>query len=155
MLISESPTWSLPVDEVISALAGASPSTSEPTRLLAALRQCVEATGVQPTTLEGLRAASPEIASDLDAYLRVRGAHVFSRYDIDGVTLGELPDLVLASVMGAEETARTDDPEGRAISLRALVPASDRARFDELLAEARLAMDLRDDNVRTRRVDMR
>ena len=146
MLISESATWSLPVDEVIGALAGASPSTSEPTRLLAALRQRIDAAGVQPTTLEEPRAASPEIAADLDAYLRVRGAHVFSRYDIDGVTLGELPDLVLASVMGAEETPRTDDPEGLAASLRARVPVADRARFDELLTEARLAMDLRDDN---------
>jgi phosphohistidine swiveling domain-containing protein len=54
--------------------------------------------------------------------------------------------VVLASVLGAEEIARTDDPEGLAASLRARVPAAERARFDELLAEARLAMDLRDDN---------
>jgi pyruvate,water dikinase len=146
MLISESAAWSLPVGEVISALAGASPSTSEPTRLLAALRQRVEASGVHPTTLEGLRAASPKIAADLDAYLRLRGTHVFSRYDIDGVTLGEVPDVVLASVLGAQDVARADDPEGLAASLRARVPAAERARFDELLAEARLAMDLRDDN---------
>ena len=76
----------------------------------------------------------------------MRGAHVFSRYDIDGVTLGELPDLVLASVMGAEETGAPTTPRDLPRRFGRRVPAADRARFDELLTEARLTMDLRDDN---------
>jgi pyruvate,water dikinase len=71
---------------------------------------------------------------------------VFSRYDVDGVTLGELPDVVLASILGGRDAMGTHDPEAVADSLRTRVPEADRAEFDDLLVEARFAMNLRDDN---------
>ena len=40
----------------------------------------------------------------------------------------------------------THDPEACAAALRARVPAAERAEFDDLLTEARFAMNLRDDN---------
>ena len=56
--------------------------------------------------------------------------------DLAGPTLGERPALVLASIRarmrGASPAVETD-----ASSVRDRVPTSERARFDELLADAR------------------
>ncbi len=71
---------------------------------------------------------------------------LFSRYDVDGITFGERPDLVLASVLNAEYVDRSDDVARRTAAIRERIPAEHRARFDELLGQARDAMDLRDDN---------
>ena len=94
-----------------------------------------------------MRALSPEASAELDQYLRYRGMQVFSRYDLDGVTLGELPEVVLATILDGREAHGTHDPGGvRRGPARAVCPAAERAEFDDLLAEARFAMNLRDDN---------
>ncbi len=51
----------------------------------------VETSGASPRSLDDVRAIGPEIAGDLDRYLEYRGAMMVSRYDIDGVTLAEMP----------------------------------------------------------------
>jgi pyruvate,water dikinase len=71
---------------------------------------------------------------------------VFSRYDLDGVTMSELPDVVLSAILAGRDAEGTHDPEAAAAALRERVPAAERAEFDELLTEARFAMNLRDDN---------
>lgn len=138
--------WGIGAADVVPALQGASPSTAEPARILSRLRAEVAAAGVMPATLDDVRAISPEVSAELDHYLRYRGMHIFSRYDIDGVTLGELPNVVLASILGGREAAGTHDPVAVAAALRERVPEADRAEFDSLLTEARFAMNLRDDN---------
>ena len=70
--------------------------------MLAAIRASVDETGTTPATLDDVRRISPEVAADLDHYLRYRSARLFSRYDLDGVTLGEVPDTVLATIMISE-----------------------------------------------------
>ena len=65
-------------ESALEALAGASPSTTEPRRKLAAIRAAVEAAGVTPTSLDDLRAASAEAAGLLDAYLEDHGSILFS-----------------------------------------------------------------------------
>jgi rifampicin phosphotransferase len=138
--------WGIPADDVVAALEGASPSTSEPSRVLARLRRLVADSGRTPASLDDVRAISDEAAADLDHYLRYRGLHVFSRYDVDGVTLGELPEVVLATILEGRERGAGGDPEAAAAALRARVPGGDRPELDRLLDDARSAMDLRDDN---------
>ena len=121
LLLVEARRWHLAPEEIVPALQGASPSTSEPARILGRLRGAVAASGTTPVTLDDVRAISPEAAAELDQYLRYRGSLVFSRYDIDGVTMGELPDVVLAAILEGRDAAGTYDPEavaGRAAGAR-------------------------------------
>ncbi|HEY4610374.1 MAG TPA: hypothetical protein VIH06_14255, partial [Ilumatobacteraceae bacterium] len=128
-------------DEVVPTLVGASPSTSEPARLLEAMRAEVTGSGRMPTTLAELKSITPAI----DDYLRLRGSRIVSRYDVDGATLAEVPELILASVLHGTNPNEQDSADAIA-ALRAKIPAGDQAEFDDLLKDARACMDLRDDN---------
>ena len=138
--------WGIALSDVIPLLEGASPSTGAPVAALARIRALVEASGAQPVSLPELRALSPAIANDLDTYLRYRGSLLFSRYDLDGVTLGERPDLILATIMSSEVRGVSHDLETRTAAVREQVKPDQRTEFDGLLGEARAAMNLRDDN---------
>ncbi|TPW12324.1 MAG: hypothetical protein FD127_2712 [Acidimicrobiaceae bacterium] len=142
----EALAWGLDANELLSLLEGASPSTTAPARALLQIRAAVERLGASPADFGELRALSPEIAAAIDEFLRVRGTVLFSRYDVDGVTLGERPDLVYAGIMNAEQHDTSDEVAARTQRARDAVPAEHRARFDEILRQARNAMDLRDDN---------
>ena len=146
MLLYSCGRWGIAPSEVLPALEGASPSTGAPGAALEQLREAVAATGRTPSSLPELRTVSPEAASLLDEYLRRRGSLLFSRYDLDGITLDEAPDVVLSTIL--EGRRRSDTGTGTAIAtaLRARVPEAERAEFDGWLDEARAAMDLRDDN---------
>lgn len=138
--------WGPSPHDLLSLLEGASPSTSAPRRAAVAIRAAAEAAGATPGTLDELRAVSPAISASIDEYLAHRSAVLFSRYDIDGITLGERPDLVLASIMTAVDHDTTAAVAARTAAVRAAVPSERRATFDRLLEQARSAMDLRDDN---------
>lgn len=149
LLVSSCRDWGIGAPDVLAALVGASPSTTEPARQLRAIREALDAAGVDPGGLDEIRACGPELAAMLDAYLARHGAVLCSGYDLDSPTLAELPDLVLSTIRHAEPD-RTEEHRRRhediAADLRARVPAADRERFDQLLHDARSAMDLRDDN---------
>ena len=140
--------WRIPGGEMLAALVGASPSTSAPIEALRRIRDLVAGSRATPSSLTEVAAVSPDIAVELDTYLRHRGSMLFTGYDLDAPTLGEMPDVVLATILsGADE--RIHDPDHLAVTiagLRERVPEGDRDRFDDLLARAREAMDLRDDN---------
>ena len=69
-----------------------------------------------------------------------------TRYDIDGLTLGELPGTVLLSVLSATP-AEVDGHEAATLAVRGpVVPDGEGALFDEVLGDARGVMDMRDDN---------
>ncbi len=138
--------WGVSASEALSLLEGASPSTSAPMRALSEIRALVEAAGPPPTSLDQLRSISPEIDALVEDYLRHRGSVLFSRYDVDGIALGERPDLVLASIMNAEVHDSAVEVAERIARVRLEVASDHRDRFDEMLAQARAAMDLRDDN---------
>lgn len=147
LLAADCQRWGIPVREAVVALGGASPSTSGPARALAELRAEVEASGRTPTSLDDVRACSPRSAELLDAYLDRRGAMLITRYDLDGHTLGERPDTVLASIVHAPMHEVDHSPaRAAADALRARVPAAEQAVFDQRLNDAREVMDLRDDN---------
>lgn len=142
----EGATWSLAPHDLLALLEGSSPSTSEPGRQLVSIRRAVEAAGARPTTLDELRGLSPEIDAAVDSYLRLHGAQLFSRYDLDGLTLGECPGLLLQVILTASSAAQGDKVAAATDEVRERVPLAHRARFDEVLHHARAAMDLRDDN---------
>jgi len=137
--------WGISADDALPALAGASPSTSEPLRQLALLRQMVSAGGATPASLDDVRNASPEAAAALDAYLARRGQVIVTRYDLDGLTLSELPGVVLVSILDASEPVEVDAAPVAA-ALRERVPVEDRPTFDTVMGDARAVMDMRDDN---------
>ena len=96
LLLAESDRWGLPAAEVIPALEGASPSSGAAGRALDAIGACVRTPPTPPRSLHELRRISPQASDRLDEYLRLRGDLLVTRYDLDGSTLRELPDLVLA-----------------------------------------------------------
>ncbi len=146
LLLKMCSEWGVPPADVIPLLEGASPSTGAPIVALARIRARVEAAGAHPSSLDELRGMSAAITNDLDTYLRYRGSLLFSRYDIDGVTLGERPELILATIMSSKVHSTGDLTASRIDAVRARVSAENRGEFDERLAEARAAMNLRDDN---------
>ncbi len=150
-LIMEAEPWGLSAGEVVAALAGASPSTTDPIDELAAIHAAVVSAGAVPAelgSLDDVRAASPEAARLLEAYLDRRGTVLYAGYDVESPTLGEAPEVVLATIVNTASPSGDHEAAAALVAdeLRARVPAGDRDRFDELLAEARDAMDLRDDN---------
>ena len=150
MLIFDCERWGIPPADVLSALAGASPSTAAPAVALstmrAAVRDHVAAGGMRPNTLDELRAVSTSVAAQLDEYLRYKGHVLFSRYDFDGITLNDAPNVVLSTICDGLDREVVHDSENLAAALRARVPQADRVTFDERLTEARAALDLRDNN---------
>jgi len=138
--------WGIEPSDAIPLLEGASPSTSAPTRIVARLRAAIEASGSTPASLDGIRSISPQVAEDLDRYLEYRGAIMVSRYDLDGLTLAEMPEVVLATILHGVERTVGDGLEHRIELVRSRVPAAHQDEFDHRLEEARSAMNLRDDN---------
>lgn len=146
-LLAECRRWGIEPEEVIPALSGASPATSAPARILGRLRALVAASGSTPMSLDDVRAMSPEASSLLDEYFERRGRMMVTRYDLDGRTLEEQPDLVLGALLsGSDGIADEAHANAVAAQLRDRVPEKDRALFDQRLSEARATMDLRDDN---------
>jgi len=145
-LLQSCAEWGIRPADVIPLLEGASPSTTAPMEALNRIREAIQESGADPASLADVRAISPEVAALVDKYLRYRGALLFSRYDLDGVTLGERPDLVLSTIMSSTNRAGTTTVADAIGAIRSRVPEADRAEFDERLREARAAMDLRDDN---------
>lgn len=150
-LLDATARWQLAAADVIPLLEGASPSTSDAERTLRRIREMVEAAGARPTTIDELRAVSAEVAEQLDAFLRLRGHLVVSRYDIDGLTLLESPAVLLSTILSARDDSERAASasaalERRTAEVRTRVPVADQPLFDLLLTEARAAMDLRDDN---------
>jgi phosphohistidine swiveling domain-containing protein len=137
--------WGIEPGEAIAALTGHSPSTRAPLDDLAAIATALG--GAEPTTLDEVRAHSTEAAAALDRYLEEYGWRLVTGYDIDAKTVGELPESLLANIKAAAKE-RVELVDGTAVgeALRARVPAADRPVFDEALGEARVALDLRDDN---------
>jgi rifampicin phosphotransferase len=127
----------------VSALAGASPSTVLPKHELWAIRQALG--GRTPASLSEVAAVSPEAGRLLDAYLADRAALLVTRYDFDGLTLGEMPETILSSIVNATEPVE-DDGSVASAAVRRLVPAAAQHEFDRLLVDAREVMDMRDDN---------
>ncbi|HEY2812364.1 MAG TPA: PEP-utilizing enzyme [Acidimicrobiales bacterium] len=147
LLLADCERWGIDPTAVIPALAGASPVTAAPARILSELRALVASAPSRPQTLDEVRALSPDASRLLDQYFERRGRMMVTRYDLDGRTLEEQPDLVMAALLdGSDATADESRAQQIAADLRERVPVEERAAFDERLDDARSTMDLRDDN---------
>lgn len=135
----------VPAERAIRALANASPSTSAPLVRLVALRRIIDAAGARPSTLDEVRAVSPEATALLAEHLAERGHRVVTRYDIDGLTLQELPGMLLRSIIDAEVPV-VESHESAIADVMATASPAQRAALAELLEDARSVMDMRDDN---------
>lgn len=146
-LLAECERWGIDPAAVIPALSGASPATSAPSRILAEIATIVAAHPTSPRSLDEVRALSPAASQLLDQYFERRGRMMVTRYDLDGRTLEEQPDVVLRALLaGSRGLADEAHASEVAARLREQVPAAERPLFDERLADARATMDLRDDN---------
>jgi pyruvate,water dikinase len=167
-LLAHAQRWGLDPTATMGLLEGGSPATAAAAEHGRTMADAVRQGGVDPatvTTLEAIRAV-PEGAAALDDYLGLFGWRLVSDYDIEGLTLHELPDAVCAIVRRAAAVSQSDADSGdgghgdteaaiegreggsdlaqREAELRA--QADDPALFDELIDSARRAYGLRDDN---------
>ena len=145
MLLAEAEGWGISGVDVANALRGASPSSAAAQGRIRAIGALLDRAGVTPDSLDDIRALGGEVAEALDDYLRHFGWRIVTNYDIDGRALIELPQTIVTSIRAAAAPRGSSD-DGTAADLRERVPAAERDRFDELLAEARFVYDLRDDN---------
>lgn len=131
-------------DVVLPVLRGHSPASLGQGPALDALRAAAARSGGVPGSIEELRAVA---APELDAFLAEFGSRLVTGYDLDSVTLGELPALIvnLARPTAAATPPVADGDEPLEL-LRARVPAADRGELDLLVHDARATFGMRDDN---------
>lgn len=151
LLLDASLRWGVPTAEMIPLLEGASPSTSDAELKLRSIREAVNSVAPTASTLNEIRSASTDISAEVDSFLRLRGRLVISRYDIDGLTLAESPEVLATTILSARDTSSRRsqserDVHDRTAAVRDRIPVENQPLFDMLLTEARTAMDLRDDN---------
>lgn len=133
--------WGLPQDEAIGLLRGSSPASTGCSAELDRLRDVVA--GRPADSLDELRSLGDEVSAALDELLLLHGWRLLSGYDIDCPCLAESPGLVVALATttrpgpGRGDADAAPDPR---------IPAAHRHEFDRLLAGARVAYGLRDDN---------
>lgn len=145
-LLAHTNRWGLDPVAVMGLLRGRSPATLEAAERTLAIATALRDAGVDPTAvadLDQVRAASPQVATLLDDYLDLFAWRLVSSYDIEGLTVGELPGGTVAMIRTA---APIDDTTPSADAIREAVPADQRPTFDRLLDNARRAYGLRDDN---------
>ena len=135
--------WGITPEELLDVLVGASPATTEPMRALEPLRRELAAHDCRPDTIDDIRSCSDEARRLLDDWLADRSWIVTSGYDLDCLTLGELPQVIVAAVLADAPPDTHPDP---AAPFQDRVPPNEWQRFTELVADARAAFALRDDN---------
>jgi rifampicin phosphotransferase len=149
----------LPTGELLSLLRGASPvsngvaseelvALADAIRADAGARAILESEAAPAAVLAKLRAWHRPIGELATQYLDAVGYRILG-YDIADLCAIERPELLVKAIRAmADPAARRRGEEhlgARTAALRKKVPAEHRARFDELLAEARLVSRLRDE----------
>lgn len=145
LLLARCEDWGIAAVDALSVLTGSSPTSTGAGPALDALRAAVTAAGVEPDSLDDLRAVAP---AELAAFLAEHGWRLTTGYDLDAQALGELPALVVhLSRAPVRPVAAEVSGEDLALdALRARVPAAGRPELDQLVADARTTFGLRDDN---------
>ena len=139
-------SWGIDDAEVFPLLAGSSPASTASAARLATIARALDDAGVEPQTLDDVRAASAEARAALDDYLADHGWRVVTQYSPRGVTLIELPKVLLRAIAAAGKDDGSPPP-AEVGAVRDRVPPADQARFDDLLEDALACYGSRDDNV--------
>jgi len=147
----------LPPAELLGLMRGTSPVSAGASAQLA---QLITAIGKDPRAqklleskddpgrvLEALRSLDRNTGAAVSAYLDLVGYRLLDGFDISNPCALELPDVLCRAIRAAVvgRGADASDVEGRIADVRGKVPAQQRARFDELLEEARLTYPIRDE----------
>jgi pyruvate,water dikinase len=145
-LVQACRAWGIADEETFALLSGSSPASMASAAGLAAIARACAAAGVEPSSLDDVHRAGSDASDALDAYLADHGWRVLTQYSPRGLTLIEQPTVLLEAIRSAAtEPAPTAVPD--ADTVRARVPDVERARFDDLLDDARRCYGTRDDNV--------
>ena len=139
-------SWGIDDAEVFPLLAGSSPASTTSAARLATIARALDDAEVEPHTLDDVRAASAEARAALDDYLADHGWRVVTQYSPRGVTLIELPTVLLRAIAAAGKSDGPPPPANVG-AVRDRVPPADQARFDDLLEDAVACYGSRDDNV--------
>ncbi|MCP3912132.1 MAG: hypothetical protein GY713_14380, partial [Actinomycetia bacterium] len=111
-LLAHAVRWGLDTLEVMPLLQGASPATREAARLGADIAAALRGDGVDPaevSSVDEIGAAGPGSMAALDAYLVLYGWRMVTSYDIEGLTVSELPGSVVALVRAGADGVQHDD----------------------------------------------
>jgi phosphohistidine swiveling domain-containing protein len=121
-------------------------------RLADAIRQdheagAILASGDSPADiLAALRDRAGNVGEAATAYLEMVECRLIDGFEVGCPCAFEVPEVLVKAIRQAVRGVdRKAEPEEEAARVRALVPASERDRFDELLAEARHTYRLRDE----------
>ena len=160
-LLAHALEWGIDPADAMAMLQGSSPATTSVANHGETIAEALRSGGVDPatiTSIEEIRTV-PDAAEALDTYLDLFGWRLISDYDIEGLTLSELPSAVVAIVQAAAATGARQPGNGQHGSetdLADTVPATleeslrgqagDPALFDDLVRSAREAYGVRDDN---------
>lgn len=144
LLLARCDDWGVAPSVVLPVLAGASPASLGQGPQLDALRAAAASAATAPETMDELRAVA---AVELDAFLADFGWRTVTGYDLDSLTLGELPSLVVQLARPARAPRVSEvDADSAVARLRSLVPSADHAELEQLVRDARLTFGVRDDN---------
>jgi pyruvate,water dikinase len=147
----------LPPAELLGLMRGTSPVSAGAS---AQLEQMIIAIGRDPRAqqllasgddpgrmLDALRALDRGTGAAVSEYLELVGYRLLDGFDISNPCALELPDALRRAIRAAiaASGASGTDVEARIADVRAKVPGPHRAQFDELLEEARLTYQLRDE----------
>ena len=97
-------------NEAMTALEGTSPASAGAVTALAHLGKLVADAPTHAGVTRGCPRHRPAASDALDEYLREFGLRVVTSYDVDGLTLMELPSAVLASIRAAATTQPDASP---------------------------------------------
>lgn len=139
-LVVEAQRAGLTTEHVFRWLSGSSPASAAPVAHLHAIRTAV---GHHVRILDEVTSANATARQLLESYLEAFGHRIVTRYDIDGLTLLELPDLIVRTINVASETCGSVPSEAPP-SAGAVEEDSDDLR--QVLREAQAVYGTRDDN---------
>lgn len=148
-------------EEILQAMRGLSPASAGAVQELAALGHALQGDAEARATLESNRPPAEILAAvtqrpapvgpALAAYLDLVGLRVIGGYDVADRHAREHPEMLVKVIRTSLTRAQDDDQRAAAheavARIRERVPAEHRARFDELLEEARLVYRLRDERI--------
>ena len=141
--------WGISFSDAAALLRGSSPATTATAQVLAPAARAIAASDRPPASVQAIRDLSADARTSVDEWLTHFGWPTLTTNDVDQPTLAARPEAQLAALL-----ARPAGPPRRTRPKRRTrrrpgprIPASQRALFDEPLAEARYGMRQRDDVV--------
>lgn len=102
--------------------------------------------GEPADVVDTLTARNDAIGEAARRYLDVAGVRIATGYDVADLALSEMPDVIVENIKSALQRQTTSHLQPATSNpIRDKVPAQHRAKFDELLAEARFTYHMRDE----------